>query len=230
MKKFSIAGSWFVYALLTAAASGQQLLPNGQQQFADSQGVPLAGGQVFFYVPGTTQAKFTYQDPGQTVPNTNPVILDAAGRATIWGTGLYREVLYDGNGVLIWDQLTYGGAKNGLNGGFGPAVSVASASTTDIGATAIGHNASITGSTTIVNLGSSADTATPIYLLRFTGSLVLTNSTSLALPTGANITTAAGDVATAEYLGSGNWRIREYYRVNGAPLKVTLSGDVTGSM
>ena len=94
--------------LMASPAFGQSLLPNGQQTFVDANGSPLAGGSVYFYIPGTTTAKFTYQDPGLTVPNTNPIILNAAGRAIVWGVGEYREVVYDQFGTLIWDQLTYG--------------------------------------------------------------------------------------------------------------------------
>lgn len=101
----------FLFLLLALASPGAQaqtLLPNGQQQFTDSNGQPLAGGSVYFYVPGTTTAKFTYQNPALTTPNTNPVVLNSAGRAVVWGSGLYREVVYDSAGNLIWDQLTTG--------------------------------------------------------------------------------------------------------------------------
>lgn len=84
------------------------LLPNGQQQFCDSNGQPLAAGKVWFYSPGTTSPLTTYQDQGLTVPNTNPIILDAAGRATIWGSGAFRQVLIDVFGNTIWDQITSG--------------------------------------------------------------------------------------------------------------------------
>lgn len=84
------------------------LLPNGQQQFCDANGQPLAGGAVYFYVVGTTTPLATYQDQGLTVPNSNPVVLDSAGRATIWGSGNFRQIVYDVFGNLIWDQVTSG--------------------------------------------------------------------------------------------------------------------------
>jgi microcystin-dependent protein len=89
-----------------APAYPATLLPPGQQQFTDGNGKPYAGGSLTFYVPNTTTAKPTYKDAAQTVLNTNPVILDAAGRATIYGAGAYRQILKDRNGNLIWDQPT----------------------------------------------------------------------------------------------------------------------------
>jgi hypothetical protein len=82
-----------------------QLLPNGKQQFEDANGRPLIGGKVFHYQAGTSTPKDTYQDVGQTTFNTNPIILDARGQASIYGTGAYRQVLQDSYGNLIWDQV-----------------------------------------------------------------------------------------------------------------------------
>jgi hypothetical protein len=81
------------------------LLP-GKAQFLDSDGKPLAGGSVTFYVPGTSTLKATFQDAAATIQNTNPIILDAAGEAVIYGSGGYRQVLQDSAGNQIWDQLT----------------------------------------------------------------------------------------------------------------------------
>ena len=97
------AALWVVPAHAQSAA----LLPNAMTQFVDGNGAPYAGGSVYFYVPSTTTPKTTWQDPNETTPNTNPVVLDANGRAIIWGSGLYREVLLDQFGNTIWDQLTY---------------------------------------------------------------------------------------------------------------------------
>ena len=44
------------------------------------------------------------------------------------------------------------------------------------------------------------------------------NATNLILPTGANITTAAGDVAVFRSEGSGNWRCVSYTVASGKPL------------
>lgn len=82
------------------------LLPNGEQTFLDANGTPLVGGKVYFYIPNTTTPKDTWSDPNQTTLNSNPVVLDSAGRAIIYGSGAYRQVVRDSLGNLIYDQLT----------------------------------------------------------------------------------------------------------------------------
>jgi hypothetical protein len=82
------------------------LLPPGEQQFFSNAGVPLVAGTINFYVPNTSTPKNTWQDAGETILNTNPIILDGGGRAIIYGQGVYRMVLKDALGNLIWDQLT----------------------------------------------------------------------------------------------------------------------------
>ncbi len=66
----------------------------------------LSGGTVGMYIPGTLTFKQTYQDAAQTILNTNPVGLDLNGCAVMFGTGTYRQVVYDSLGNQVWDQLT----------------------------------------------------------------------------------------------------------------------------
>ena len=80
------------------------ILPNGKQQFIDSNGNPLASGKVYYYIPSTTTFKNTYQDPALTILNTNPIQLDANGQCIAYGSGSYRQQVYDVNNNLIWDQ------------------------------------------------------------------------------------------------------------------------------
>ena len=82
------------------------LLPPPEVQFLDGNGHPFAGGSVAFYIWGTDTPKDTWQDHEGVSLNTNPVILDAAGRALIFGSGDYRCVLKDASGNLIYDQWT----------------------------------------------------------------------------------------------------------------------------
>lgn len=97
------------FAILPGAsvpAIAQQILPEGLTQFTDGNGSPLAAGSVAFYIPNTLTGKTTWSDSALTVPNSNPVALDANGRAPIWGKGSYRQVVKDVNGNQIWDRVT----------------------------------------------------------------------------------------------------------------------------
>lgn len=100
---------------------------------------------------------------------------------------------------------------------------IASAATTNIGA-ATGNLVHITGTTTITAFDTvQAGTGRTLV---FDGALTLTHDAgSLILPTGANIVTAAGDVAMFRSEGSGNWRCVGYMRADGSAL--TGSGAVS---
>lgn len=95
------------------------LLPNAKQQFFSNTGVPLAAGTVDFFVPSTNTRKTTWFSSTESTgtQNTNPVILDAAGRAVIYGDGVYRQVLKDNLGNTIWDAITTSPGSGGGGGG-----------------------------------------------------------------------------------------------------------------
>lgn len=110
------------------------------------------------------------------------------------------------------DVVAFSGAA--LN--FAKGADIASATTTDIGA-ATGNYVTITGTTTITGLGTVQ--AGTHRWVRFSGALTLThNATSLILPGGQNITTAAGDCALFISEGSGNWRCQFYQKASGLPI------------
>lgn len=102
-----------------AQSTTQGLIPNGKATFLDQNGKPLTSGKVYFYIPNTTTPKTTYQDINGTVANTNPVVLDAAGRALLWGTGNYRQQVFDKNNNLIWDVTTSTAGAGGGGGAIG---------------------------------------------------------------------------------------------------------------
>lgn len=78
------------------------LLPEGKQSFNNSAGAPLIGGKLYTYDAGTSTPRTTYQDAAGTVPNTNPIILDARGEATVFWSGSYKVILKDAADVTIW--------------------------------------------------------------------------------------------------------------------------------
>lgn len=79
-------------------------LSNPNEQFCDATGTPYAGGSLTFYASGTTTPLNTYSDKNLTIANTNPVVLDSAGRAgSIFLQNLaYKVVLEDVNLNVIW--------------------------------------------------------------------------------------------------------------------------------
>lgn len=79
-------------------------------QFFDNNGVPLSGGKLYTYAAGTTTPAVTYTDntgaPG--TENSNPIILDSAGRVTgeIWlqSATNYKFLLATSTDITIWTK------------------------------------------------------------------------------------------------------------------------------
>lgn len=110
-----------------ASAQNAALLPVPKMQFFDNNGLPLAGGQIYFCVAGSTcpgTPLATYTDSTAGTQNPNPVVLDAAGRASIWiGSSAYKVVAEDANSNVLWTQdnvsstaLATAGSITGSNG------------------------------------------------------------------------------------------------------------------
>lgn len=74
-------------------------------QAFDNNGFPLSGGLLYSYIDGGTTPQETYTGSDGATPNTNPIVLDSAGRTPneIWVNAIlsYRFVLRDADGVLI---------------------------------------------------------------------------------------------------------------------------------
>jgi hypothetical protein len=82
------------------------LLAAPELQFCDQNGHPYAGGTLDTWIVGTTTLKQTWTNPALTILNTNPVVLDSAGRCLLYGDGAYRIRLKDSLGNVIYDQPT----------------------------------------------------------------------------------------------------------------------------
>lgn len=214
-------------------------------QALDGNGNSYSGARLNFYAAGTTTPIVVYSDSALTVPISQPVVADSAGRfAQIFmATAICRVQLLTSANVLIADYDNFdpgqpassgSGALSIALGGTGattaaaaranlgitfdsPWIDVASAATVDLGA-AGSDSIRVTGSTTITSFGTVASGIA--RKIRFAGVLTLThNATSLILPNGgSNITTAAGDAAMAISLGSGNWIVVDYQRADGTAL------------
>lgn len=100
--------------VIPSPIAGRFFSPN-QQQFLDGSSVELAGGFLYFFATGSSTPHNTWQDHALTVPNTNPVVLDSAGRAgnIFMDDTLYKVVLVAANGDLtspIWTADPVSGA------------------------------------------------------------------------------------------------------------------------
>ena len=80
-------------------------------QFFNNNGVPLSGGLLYSYAAGTSTPIATYTTISGNIANSNPIVLDSAGRVPneIWITvGLgYKFVLQDAsfNQIATWDNI-----------------------------------------------------------------------------------------------------------------------------
>ena len=93
-------------------------------------------------------------------------------------------------------------------------IDVASATNVTLGDD--GNAFDITGTTTIATIVTKG--IGTVVTLQFDGILQLTHSADLVLPTAANITTAAGDIAVFYEYAAGDWRCAVYTRADGTVL------------
>jgi len=91
-------------------------------QFLDGNGNPLTAGKLYTYIAGTTTPLTTYTTAAGSTPNTNPIILDSAGRADIFLTAgsAYKFVLANAGNVTQYtvDNITSAGTMSTQNSNF----------------------------------------------------------------------------------------------------------------
>lgn len=169
-------------------------------------------GNIITIVPTATNT-------GATTINVNSLGLknilkpSDAGVIALVGTelivGVEATLYYDGTQFQLLTKLPY----------FGTRVSIASASTVDLG-TATEHNVLITGTTTVTSFGSTASVTAPLYYVKCGGDVPITLSTNLTGPDGSQVgtwTCLNGDTFLTRYSGSGSWLIELYYRRSNQP-------------
>tara|TARA_R110000751_G_scaffold84228_3_gene168647 strand:- start:279 stop:1904 length:1626 start_codon:yes stop_codon:yes gene_type:complete len=125
----------------------------------------------------------------------------------------------DAGGVELTGALELGGVTdtNGNQVQWSKGADVASAAALPV--LTDGNSFDVTGTTTVTSINTTKIGTT--ILLQFDGILTLTHhATDLILPNGgANITTAAGDVAVMYEYATGDWRCASYTRASGAALQ-----------
>jgi hypothetical protein len=117
-----------------------------------------------------------------------------------------------------YDSTTSGWV--GIIGG-GLPVTIASGATVDLSVPQ--SSVTISGTASVSSFGSAAAPGV-IKFVRFDDALQLVHSSTLQVPGGYSVTTAAGDRAILRHLGSGTWEIVQYTRANGVPLDVAAVG------
>jgi hypothetical protein len=93
--------------------------PTPKLQFLDANGNPLVNGLLYTYASGTTTPLATYTNQLETTANTNPIVLDARGEASVFLLAgfSYRFVLQNSSGVTQYttDPFNAFGTMAGQN-------------------------------------------------------------------------------------------------------------------
>lgn len=79
---------------------------NQAPQYLLADGSVNAGGKLFMYETDLSTPKDTWSDEAMSTLNSNPVVMDAAGRTLtdVWGDGEYGVVMADADDVVIWTR------------------------------------------------------------------------------------------------------------------------------
>lgn len=214
-------------------------MPTPEIQYLDASGAPLAGAFLCSFAAGTSTPQATYTDSTGGTPNTNPVVLDSFGRASVWVKQLgYKFVLYTGGngacpgtGVVQWSQDNVSAIfqqVNSLNGLQGALTLVGES----------GITVALSGSNIqIIPPQDLSAAASPTFLnLVLTGGQVsLTGinqgSTPILIPGGilenlGNVT-SAGQIVGASFAEPGGHVIVDATQ-NGTFANLTVTGTCTG--
>ena len=218
--------------------------------------ISTGGGALFgttVSLSSTTAIDTTYSN--NHIRCTGTINLNLVAIATA-GTGFVFSVRNDGTGIVTIDpnaseqindttSINLGPGDGGLviagtsewsyvgveaQKHWAKGADVASANALTLGTD--GNYFDITGTTAITSIGTLG--IGTVIKLHFDGALTLTHhATDLVLPSGANITTAAGDEAEFIEYASGDWRCTNYMKANGEPVSssggLILLGTYTAS-
>lgn len=162
------------------------------QQFFDNNGNVLSGGKIWTYQAGTTTPQATYTSSTGITQNSNPIILDSAGRLpeAIWLTAgqTYRFDLLDANDVALDVVDNVGGVNDGA------LVVVPWASITGEPTTLAGY-----GITDGITAAAVANSYAPIASPTFTGTPVVPDNASTSANWAVGYRDAPQNEQTANY-------------------------------
>lgn len=161
----------------------------------DNNGVIVASGKLCTYYASTTTPAPTYSDAAAMTPNTNPVVMDSAGRARIYSNNNLKLVLQQpgdsscpGTGAVIWtmDNVFV----------FGQNPTFATVAATTFNATATGSTAAFQQFNGTFVVTGAGNVAAQTYVATTTFNSLATGSTA-AFQTGSGsaVLTGAGNLA-----------------------------------
>jgi len=143
-----------------------------------SNGAPMPGAQLLFYLTGTTTKTTIYSDAGLSVPLANPVVADSAGRFSaiyLNDAVTYRVRQLDASGAQIGsdiDPYVPGTALLGPTGPTGPTGDVTPA------ATAAATAAAASATAAAISAASAAGFATGLFPDTASGITATTSTTN----------------------------------------------------
>lgn len=188
----------------------------GLEQVFTNLGIVGAGYKLYFYETGTGTPKTTYSDEGLTIPNTNPVVLNAAGRPDvgIWGSdsSLYRMVLGTPDSTIVTVLLNPVVDVDPVDSSNSGSLIVFNPIPTAFWGTTSGSSTNYTLDPALVGITSYSNTQTffvdfhaicgnsPDIDINDLGVLSLQKQTGL----GTNVDLVAGDVGPGRYLCANN--------------------------
>ena len=175
------------------------LLGGAGWQFLNNSGNVLSGGLLYTYAAGTTTPLTTYTSSTGLTANSNPIVLDSAGRVPyqIWLTdgSAYKFVLQTSAAVQIgaWDNV------------YAPGVNSISFGTTGLTpATATQGAVTVAGTLNVANGGTGLTSLTAGRIPFGNGTAAFDNSTNLTYTTGTNTFSAPIISAATSMANAGN--------------------------
>ncbi len=183
--------------------------PPPRLQFFTNAGVPMAGGFLYTYAAGTTTPLVTYTDSTGLVANTNPVILDSRGEASIWLGGVgYKFKLATPANVDIWTQdniapgssayMTYTPAGTGAVTTTVQAKLRESVSVKDFGAVGDG----VTDDFAAITLAIAASSGNELFFPAGTYIINYTTATCFSPPVNTRLTGAGAGITKLQFTAS----------------------------
>lgn len=207
--------------------------PTPKLQFLDANGNPLVNGLLYTYASGTTTPLATYTTQAQTTANTNPIVLDARGEASVFLLAgySYRFVLQNSSGVTQYTTDPFNalgdmGFQNGsavtITGGTISGVTISGPITGTVTGNVVGDvSGNLTGNVTGGTVVASSYNGGQLAGLRnkiINGSMIVNQRGSSALTTGTG---------TATFFNSTRMLDRwTYIAASAAVFSVTQSTDV----